>query len=55
MDPAMPQPHNDEGSLDKDFIDYVPKELIGQPDNSFNHLSSFVAVTDARMHQQNVF
>jgi len=27
-DPAMPQPHNDQGSFDEYFIDYVPEELI---------------------------
>jgi len=48
-DPAMAQPHNDQGSFDEDFLDYVPEELIEQPDNSFNHLSSFVAATEASM------
>jgi len=46
-DPTMAQPHNDQGSFDKDFLDYVPEELIEQPDYSFNHLSSFVAATEA--------
>jgi len=41
-DSAMAQPHNDQGSFDEDFIDYVPEELIEQPNNSFNPLSSFV-------------
>jgi len=48
-DPAMAQPHNDQASIGEDFLDYVPEELIEQPDNSFNHLSSFVAATDASM------
>jgi len=48
-DPAMAQPHNNQGSFDEDFLDYVPEELIEQPDNSFNHLSSFVAATEASM------
>lgn len=48
-DPAMAQPHNDQGSFDEDFLDYVPEELIEQPDNSFNRLSSFVAATEASM------
>jgi len=47
--PAMAQPHNDQGSFDEDFFNYVPEELIEQPDNSFNRLSSFVAATEARM------
>ena len=45
----MAQPHNDQASIGEDFLDYVPEELIEQPDNSFNHLSSFVAATDASM------
>jgi hypothetical protein len=48
-DPAMAQPHNDEGSIDEDFLDYLPEELIEQPDNCFNRLSSFVAATEASM------
>jgi len=48
-DPAMAQPPNDQGSFDEDFLDYVPEELIEQPDNSFNHPSSFVAATEASM------
>jgi len=48
-DPAMAQPYNDQGSFDKDFFDYVPEELIEQPDNSFNHLSSFVGATEVSM------
>jgi len=27
-DPAMAQPHKDQGSFDEDFLDYVPEELI---------------------------
>jgi len=48
-DPAMAQPHNHQGSFDEDFLDYVPEELIEQPDNSFNRLSSFVAATEASL------
>jgi hypothetical protein len=48
-DLAMAQPHNDQGSFDEDFLDYVPEELIEQPDNSFNHPSSFVDATEASM------
>jgi len=47
--PAMAQPHNDQGSFDEDILDYVPEELIEQPDNSFNRLSSFVVATEASM------
>ena len=48
-DPAIAQPHNDQGSFDENFIDYVPEELKEQPFNSVNHLSSFVAATEASM------
>jgi len=48
-DPAMAHPHNDQGSVDEDFIDYVPEALIEQPDNSFNRISSVVAATEASM------
>jgi hypothetical protein len=48
-DPAMAQPHNDQGSFDEGFLDYVPEELIEQPDKSFNRLRSFVAATEASM------
>jgi len=49
MDPAMAQPHNDQGSFDEDFLDYIPEELIKQPINSFNCLSSCVAAAEACM------
>jgi hypothetical protein len=45
----MAQPHNDQGYSDEDFHDYIPEELIEQPDNSFNCLSSIVAATEASM------
>jgi hypothetical protein len=45
-DPVIAQPHNDQGSFDEDFLDYLPEELRYQPDNSFNCLSSFVAATE---------
>jgi len=48
-DPAMAHPHNNQGSFDDDFLDYLPEELIEQPDNSFHCLSSFVAATEASM------
>jgi hypothetical protein len=48
-DPAMAQPHNDQGSFHENFLDYVPEMLIELPDNSFNRLSSFVAATVASM------
>ena len=48
-DPAMAQPHNDQGSFDEDFLDYVPEELIQLPNNSFNYLISFVAATEDSM------
>jgi len=48
-DPAMAQRHNDQGSFNEDFLDYVLEELIEQPDTSFNLLSSFVAATEASM------
>jgi hypothetical protein len=43
----MAQPHNDQGSIDEVFLDYIPEELIEQPDNSSNGLSSLVAATEA--------
>jgi len=46
---AMAQPHNDQGSFDEDFLDYVPEELVDQPDNSFSHLSMFVTATESSM------
>jgi hypothetical protein len=48
-DPARAQHHNNQVSFDEDFLDYVPEELIEQPDNSFNHASSFVDATEASM------
>jgi hypothetical protein len=45
----MAQLHNYQGSIDEEFLDYVPEEPIEQPDNSFNLLSSFVAATEASM------
>ena len=47
VDRAMAQPHNYQGSCYEDLLDYVPEELIEQPDNSFNRLISFVAATEA--------
>jgi hypothetical protein len=48
-DPAMAQPHNDQGTFEEDFQIHVPEELIEQPGNCFNRLSSFVAATEASM------
>jgi len=48
-DPAMAQPHNNQGSIDGDFLDYVLVELIAQRDNSFNRPCSFVTATDDSM------
>jgi hypothetical protein len=45
----MIQPHNNHRSFDENFPNYIPQELIGQPDNSFHLLSSFVAATEASM------
>jgi hypothetical protein len=45
----MAQPHNDQASFDEDFLDYIPDELIEQPDDSFNRLSNFVAATEASL------
>ena len=47
MDPVIAQRHNDQSSLDNDCLDYILEDLIEQPDNSFNRLSSFVATTEA--------
>jgi len=48
-EPAMAQPQNNQGNYDENFLDYVPEELIQQPNNSFNRLSSFVAAAEASM------
>ena len=48
-DPAMAQPHTDKGRYDENILDYLPEELIEQPDNSLYCLSSFVAATEASM------
>jgi len=45
----MAQPHNNQGSFDEHFLDHIPEELIQQPDNFFNCLSSVVAATEACM------
>jgi len=49
MDPAMAQPHNYQGSFDEDLLDQVLEEVIEQPNNSFNRLSSFVTATEPSM------
>ena len=49
MDPAIAQLHNDQGSCDEDFLEYILEELKEQPENYFNCLSSFVAATEASM------
>jgi len=49
MGPVMAQPHNDQGSFDEDFLDYIPEELIEQPVNSVKCLSSFVVAAEASM------
>jgi len=46
-DPVMAQPHNNQGSVVENFLDYVPEELIEQPENLFNHLSTFATATEA--------
>ena len=46
MDPAMAEPPDNWGSIDKHCLHYVPEELIGQHEKSFNHLSSFVAAAE---------
>jgi hypothetical protein len=45
----MLQPHNDHSSCEKYFLDYISEELIEQPNNSCNHLSSFFAATEASL------
>jgi hypothetical protein len=47
--PVMVKPHNDQGSVDEDFLDYVPEELLEQPHNYFHRLSSFVTATEASL------
>ena len=48
-DPAMAHPPNNESRFDENFLDHIPEELIEQPENSSNRLSSFVAVTEASL------
>jgi hypothetical protein len=43
MDAAMAQPHNNHGSVEHNFNAHILWELIEQPDDSFNYLSSFIA------------
>jgi hypothetical protein len=46
---AKIQPHNNLGGSEVDFLDYVLEVLLGQPDTSINHLSSFIAATKTCM------
>jgi hypothetical protein len=48
-DPAIAQSHKNQGRFNKDFLDYIPEELMEKPDNSFNCPSRFVAATEASM------
>jgi len=48
-DPENAQCHNDQGTIDEDFLVYVLEELIKRPNNSFHRLTSFVAATEASM------
>jgi hypothetical protein len=48
-DHAMGECHKDQSSIDEDSLDYIPEELIEQPDNSFNCLRRVVAATEASM------
>jgi len=48
-DPAMAQPHNDQGSSVQYYPNYILEVLIEQPDNSCNCLSSCVAATESSM------
>jgi hypothetical protein len=45
----MAQHHQDQRSIDENFLKYIPEELIELPNNSFNCLSSFVAATEDSM------
>jgi len=49
LDRAMALPYNYQGNFDEDFLDYVPEELVEQPNNSLNCLTSYVASTEACM------
>jgi hypothetical protein len=46
---AAAPPHNNQGTFDADFRDYIPEDLIGQSDPSFDCLGSFVAATEGSM------
>jgi len=39
--------HHGQGSFDEDYLDLVLEELIEEPDDCFNCLSSFVAAAEA--------
>jgi len=54
MDPGIAQPHNDQGSFEKEFFHYIPEELIEQPDKSSTRLSSIGAATEASMRSSAV-
>jgi hypothetical protein len=45
----MAQPHKYQGSIGKNFLDYVLEEQIEQPNNSCNCLISSVAAAEASM------
>jgi hypothetical protein len=45
-DTAMAQSNNNEGSIDKGFLDSILEELVEQLGNSVNHQSSAVAATE---------
>jgi len=48
-DLAMGQPNNDHCSFYEGFLDQVLEELIEQPNNVLNSLSSFVAANEGSM------
>jgi len=48
-DPAIAQPHNNQGRCGEDYHHCILEELIKQPDNSFNPLRSIFAASEASM------
>jgi hypothetical protein len=49
MDSVTAPPQNDLGSYDENFLDYIPEDLIEEPDNSSNCVNSVVAAPVASM------
>jgi len=49
INPVMAQHPNHQGSFDEDFLEFIPESLIEHLDNSFNHVGSCFAATEASL------